>query len=126
MRRSFFCINMSQYYPYGYHQPKKKMINRVEQGCFTMLLAGMILFGIYLLLPTRTNILVLGLDAREGEGYQARSDTMILVTMTPLRPQIGMLSVPRDLGISSPSDGENRIKSVHFFAEGEEAGKGHQ
>ena len=115
---------MKHHQSYNILNSKQDFPNKIKQGCFTLLLAGVILFGIYLLLPTRTNILLLGLDAREGEGFQARSDTMIIFTIVPLRPDVGILSIPRDLWISIPGYGEDRINAVHFFAEVEEAGTG--
>jgi LCP family protein required for cell wall assembly len=37
-----------------------------------------------------------------------------------------MLSIPRDLWVSIPDHGENRINTAHFFAEGELPGSGPQ
>jgi LCP family protein required for cell wall assembly len=74
--------------------------------------------------PTRTNILLLGLDrAPEGSDI-ARSDTMILTTVIPHQPYVGMLSIPRDLWVSIPGFGENRVNAAHFFAESEVPGSG--
>ena len=58
----------------------------------------------------RVNILVMGIDQREGEnelGY--RTDTMIVVTVDPLTKQAGMLSVPRDTWVNIPGFETNRI-----------------
>jgi LCP family protein required for cell wall assembly len=85
-----------------------------------------LLLGIYLLAPLRTNVLILGID-RSPEGTAlGRSDTMILVTVIPLRPYVGMLSMPRDLWVTLPAYGENRINAAHFFAEDAEPGSGPQ
>ena len=58
----------------------------------------------------RVNILVMGIDQREGEnelGY--RTDTMIVVTVDPLTKQAGLLSVPRDTWVNIPGFETNRI-----------------
>ena len=58
----------------------------------------------------RLNILVMGIDQREGEnelGY--RTDTMIVVTVDPLTNQAGLLSVPRDTWVNIPGFETNRI-----------------
>lgn len=67
--------------------------------------------------PMRTNLLILGID-RVPEGSNAgRSDTMILATMPPLLPQMTLFSIPRDLWVTIPGVGENRINTAHYFAE---------
>jgi len=76
------------------------------------------------LLTGRINVLVLGID-RTPEGSAAgRSDTMILTTFIPARGYAGMLSIPRDLWVSIPGFGENRINAAHFFAEAVEVDSG--
>ena len=88
---------------------------------FTCLL---VLASVYLLMPFRTNLLVLGID-RTPEGTSlGRSDTNILITVKPLRPYVGLLSIPRDLWVTIPGVGENRINTAHYFAEGQEPGSG--
>jgi len=88
---------------------------------FTCLL---VLASVYLLMPFRTNLLVLGID-RTPEGTSlGRSDTNILITIKPLRPYVGLLSIPRDLWVTIPGVGENRINTAHYFAEGQEPGSG--
>jgi LCP family protein required for cell wall assembly len=79
---------------------------------------------IYLLAPMRTNLLVLGIDARPGEGDVARSDTLVLSTFRPFPPYAGALSIPRDLWVDIPGVGQNRINTAHFFAEAEQPGSG--
>lgn len=79
---------------------------------------------VYFLFPTRLNILILGIDrAPEGTSL-GRSDTNILITLLPLRPYVGVLSIPRDLWVEIPGFGENRINTAHFFAENQESGIG--
>ena len=103
--------------------------NRRRQGCcaavilIPLLLIGCIA-GVFFLGSGRTNILVLGLDSREPESDLGRSDTMILTTFVPRQSYLGMLSIPRDLWVSIPGNGENRINTAHFFAEAETPGSG--
>lgn len=61
----------------------------------------------------RVNILLLGVDKRPEEQY-ARTDTMILVTVDPATGKAGMLSIPRDLWVTIPGYGENRINTAHY------------
>jgi LCP family protein required for cell wall assembly len=49
---------------------------------------------------------------------------MILTTVIPLQPYVGMLSIPRDLWVVIPGVGENRINTAHFFAEGQREDSG--
>jgi polyisoprenyl-teichoic acid--peptidoglycan teichoic acid transferase len=113
------------------YQPGKK-IRRKRRGwgccCLMVVLPGLLLLPllVYLLAPLRTNILLLGVDSRPGEGFVSRTDTMILTTIEPLSAYIGMLSIPRDLWVSVPGVGENRINTAHFFAEANQAGSGPQ
>jgi LCP family protein required for cell wall assembly len=64
----------------------------------------------------RVNILLLGIDKRPNETY-SRTDTMILVTVDPNASTAGMLSIPRDLWVSVPGYGEDRINKAYFFGE---------
>jgi LCP family protein required for cell wall assembly len=107
-------------------RPRRSLPN--PRGC---LVVGLIIFGLLCLLtllpaliPGRTNVLLLGVDARPGEGDLGRTDTMILTTFQPLRPYVGMLTIPRDLWVNIPNVGENRINTAHFFAEAEKPGSG--
>lgn len=61
----------------------------------------------------RVNILLLGIDKRPNEQY-ARTDTMILITVDPATGKAGMLSIPRDLWVTIPGYGENRINTAHY------------
>jgi LCP family protein required for cell wall assembly len=69
-------------------------------------------------------VLVLGIDrAPEGTAV-ARSDTMILLTIVPPSGYVGMLSLPRDLWVTIPGVGANRINTAHFFGESALPGSG--
>jgi LCP family protein required for cell wall assembly len=50
----------------------------------------------------------------------------VLLQADPLKPEVKMLSIPRDLWVSIPGAGENRINTAHFFAEANRAGSGPQ
>lgn len=80
----------------------------------------------FLVLPTPVNFVVMGIDRAPEDTALGRSDTIIMVTVQPLKPYVGMLSVPRDLWVQLPGGGENRINTAHFFAEGNQTGSGPQ
>jgi polyisoprenyl-teichoic acid--peptidoglycan teichoic acid transferase len=67
----------------------------------------------------RVNVLLLGIDKREGEVGPFRTDTMILATLDPKTKTGGMLSIPRDLyvPIPMPGIGLNRINTANFFGD---------
>jgi LCP family protein required for cell wall assembly len=48
----------------------------------------------------------------------------MLTTVSPLKPYVGILSIPRDLWIKLPDGSENRINTAYFFAEATEQGSG--
>jgi LCP family protein required for cell wall assembly len=83
-----------------------------------------ILFILYFFAPLRTNILLLGTDDSPERGAVGRTDTIILATVVPLKPYIGMLSIPRDLWVNVPGVGEQRINTAYFFAEANAPGAG--
>jgi LCP family protein required for cell wall assembly len=80
----------------------------------------------YFIAPLRTNILLLGTDDSPERGAVGRTDTIILTTIIPTRPYVGMLSIPRDLWVNVPGVGEQRINTAYFFAEAGEMGAGPQ
>ncbi len=93
-------------------------------GCFVWLVLLAAVLAGYFLTPARTNILVLGIDRTPDGSVVGRSDTNILVSIIPLRSTVKMLSIPRDLWVTIPGVGENRINTAHFFAEADQAGSG--
>ncbi|MBI9050922.1 MAG: LCP family protein [Anaerolineaceae bacterium] len=105
---------------------RKRTRRRRRLGCgpFVLLLPILLILIVYLLLPLRTNILILGMDSRPDEGNVSRTDTNIVLSVNPLKPVVNMLSIPRDLWVSIPNVGENRINTAHFFAEANQAGSG--
>ena len=101
-------------------RPPRLRVATVVPGALLGLLAA-----IYLLAPIRTNVLVIGTDRRPADAAAAaRSDTLILTTVVPLRPYVGMLSIPRDLWVDIPGDGPNRINAAFFLAEARVSGTG--
>jgi LCP family protein required for cell wall assembly len=95
-------------------------------GCLLPLALVGFLALLFFLAPGRTNFLALGVDSREAGSDLGRTDTMVLATIAPLEPYVGLLSIPRDLWVEIPGVGENRINTAHFFAEAEEPGSGPQ
>lgn len=93
-------------------------------GCLPLTIIFLILIGFYFFLPARTNILVLGVDRTPDGTALGRTDTNILVSIIPLKPTVNMLSIPRDLWVTIPGVGENRINTAHFFAEANQEGSG--
>jgi LCP family protein required for cell wall assembly len=81
-------------------------------------------FLVYFLAPLRTNILLLGTDDSPDRSAVGRTDTIILTTVVPTRPYVGMLSIPRDLWVQIPGVGEQRINTAYFFAEASQPGTG--
>jgi LCP family protein required for cell wall assembly len=86
----------------------------------------LVLLLAYFFAPLRTNILLLGTDDSPERGAAGRTDTIILTTVVPLRPYIGLLSIPRDLWVTVPGVGEQRINTAYFFAEANVPGSGSQ
>lgn len=62
----------------------------------------------------RVNILLLGIDEREGEYGPWRTDTMIVLTIDPENNTAGMLSIPRDLWVPIPGYSQNRINTANY------------
>jgi LCP family protein required for cell wall assembly len=96
-------------------------------ACLPPALIGALLglaLSAYFLLPLRTTVLLLGIDRAPAGTDVSRSDTMILMTFLPARPYVGMLSIPRDLWVTIPGIGPNRINTAHFFAEASRTGTG--
>jgi LCP family protein required for cell wall assembly len=67
----------------------------------------------------RINVLLLGIDRREGEHGPWRTDTMIVATLDPKTKSAAMLTIPRDLyvPIPAPGAGENRINTANFYGD---------
>jgi len=114
--------SLEQTRPHRVLAPARRGWGRASAALLGLLL-GLSLAG-YFLLPLRSNILLLGIDSRPQESQASRTDTMVLTTVVPTQPYIGMLSIPRDLWVTLPGFGENRINAAHFFAENAVPGSG--
>jgi LCP family protein required for cell wall assembly len=74
-----------------------------------------------------TNYLVVGSDSREGLSRQelnkaatravdgGRTDTIILVHVSPERKKAVMVSIPRDLKVNIPGHGQDKINAAYAF-----------
>jgi LCP family protein required for cell wall assembly len=67
--------------------------------------------------PRRLNVLVMGIDQRTGEEGAFRTDTMIVVSIDPVRKTVGMLSVPRDLWVDIPGYQPNRVNTANYLGD---------
>lgn len=65
----------------------------------------------------RINVLLLGVDRRPGDDVP-RSDTMILVSIDPAGRRVGMISIPRDLRVTIPGIGVDKINAAYPTGEG--------
>ena len=82
-------------------------------------------FVFYLVFPPAPmDILILGLDARPGEGFAARTDSVILLGVDPGRVRVSLVSIPRDLFIEVPGYGLQRINTVNVLGEQAQVGSG--
>jgi LCP family protein required for cell wall assembly len=105
---------------------------RRSSGCIATLLAalivvlGLLILCICLLLVTvpalfplreggRINLLLLGIDRRNGTGWAYRTDTIMVVTLEPDTRAAGILSIPRDLQVAIPGQGEDRINTANVY-----------
>jgi len=112
-------------------ESQQKRRRRLWAGCLYFLMItlaiGLILILVvsaYLFFPQRTNILLLGLDYTDSWNDVGRTDTIIMTTFDIPDGYIGLFSIPRDLWVLIPDDGENRINTAHFFAEINQPGSG--
>jgi len=117
-------------------QPEQRRPRRKRRPVFTLpggcclplaaLLLALVVLGIYLFAPGRTNLMILGIDYVDPANPVAvgRSDTLMMASINPPRGYVGLISIPRDLWVTIPGQGENRINTAHFFAEGAAPGSG--
>jgi len=107
---------------------KIKAMQRREKrsgcGCCGVFLVLTVILLAYFLIPVSTRFILLGIDRTVGDSKAGRSDTMQVFSVDPLLPTVKLLSIPRDLWVTIPEFGENRINAAHFFAEAALAGSG--
>jgi LCP family protein required for cell wall assembly len=65
----------------------------------------------------RINVVLLGIDRRGSDGWDTRTDTIIVVTVDPTAKTAAMLSIPRDLYLPIPGNGEDRINAANVYGE---------
>lgn len=87
-------------------------------------LCGLSLVAYLLFPPAHTDILIMGIDGRDSEGFMARSDSIMLMGVSPAKLQTSLLSIPRDLFIDVPDYGLQRINTVNMLGEQTETGYG--
>ncbi|NDJ54561.1 MAG: LCP family protein [Chloroflexi bacterium] len=112
-------------------KPRRRWLGLIAKVGLFATLAGLSLMVLVVLVyvvfpPPRTNILILGIDAREGQGTAVRTDTIILTTVDPAQPYIGMLSIPRDLYVEIPGYAPGRINTANALGELESPPRGPQ
>jgi LCP family protein required for cell wall assembly len=109
----------------GARAKRKQSKGRAAGGAAT-LIAATILVAICLLLISvpavslsredgRNNVLLLGIDRRNGTGWAYRTDTIMVVTLDPETGAAGMLSIPRDLQVAIPGHGQDRINTANVY-----------
>jgi LCP family protein required for cell wall assembly len=116
------------YYPVQ-RRPRRRYLRRRRFGCGTLgclalVFAPLSCISACLLLyvlfpPSPTDILLMGMDARPGQGYETRSDSIMLLNVTPGRMKVSLMSIPRDVFIWVPGYGEQRINTINVLGEAE-------
>ena len=123
-------MNVAPPYPYA---PPPQRRPRKGWGCWMVaflvvmipvFLCGMALVVYLVFPPAPLDVLIMGVDARSGEGYLTRTDSIMLLGVNPSRLQVSLLSIPRDLFIDVPGYGLQRINTVNVLGEQDAAGTG--
>ncbi|MFX4262628.1 LCP family protein [Pelotomaculum propionicicum] len=114
------------------NKPKRRLRRKVPFIICSLLLAALLAAGYYqvnkilnpgdsiggITIPTplgkRTNVLLLGIDARQGE-TMARTDSIIMASIDPKTKQIALLSIPRDTRVNIPGHGWDKINSASVY-----------
>ncbi len=117
--------------PTSPHRPARFRFLRRRRflGCAIALLLPLSCLSTFALLyilfpPSPADIVLLGLDARPGQGYLTRSDTFMMLNITPSELKVSLLSIPRDVFIYVPDYGEQRINTINALGEQEQKGGG--
>jgi LCP family protein required for cell wall assembly len=63
----------------------------------------------------RINLLLLGVDRRSGTDWTYRTDTILIASLVPAARDAGLLSIPRDLQVPIPGNGEDRINTANVW-----------
>ncbi|MBV9324259.1 MAG: LCP family protein [Chloroflexi bacterium] len=88
--------------------------------CVLIILVGAVgVVAVALLVtPVRESVLILGSDARPDElsrGEVGRTDTLLVFVGDRAQPRLAMVSVPRDLWVTIPGYGQERINAAYEF-----------
>ena len=99
-------------------------------GCVALMMSMACLCGATVVLyvaapPPKTNILVVGLDARPGDALEiARTDTVMIMSVDPENRRVSLFSIPRDVYIDTPNYGKIPINIIARNAELDNPGTG--
>lgn len=63
----------------------------------------------------RVNILVMGIDRRPGEAFVSRTDSLMVISISPRTKAASVLSIPRDLYVQIPGYGQDRINTALVY-----------
>ncbi len=66
---------------------------------------------------SRVNVLIMGIDRRPKEKCPCRTDTMMLATLDPKTLTAAVLTIPRDLYVSIPGVGNDRINTANAYGD---------
>ncbi len=105
-------------------------------GCLWAAVGGALVFVIPLFLgsvgmlfyllfpPAPLDLLILGVDARSGEGYATRTDSIMVLGVNPAALHVSLFSIPRDLFIDTPGYGLQRANTINVLGEQDAPGTG--
>lgn len=116
-----------------YHPPTRRPQRRrspLFYGCAALFLLAWLPFMMcactllfYAVVPAPpTNVIIMGLDSRPGEGSFTRTDSLVLLGVKGVR--VAALSIPRDVFINVPNYGSQRVNTVNVLGETDEATTG--
>ncbi|MGJ3238903.1 MAG: LCP family protein [Anaerolineae bacterium] len=103
------------------------------RGCLVSIFVGLLLtlcactasLALYIAFPpASTDILIMGLDSRGNEGSVTRTDSIAILGINPSRLRASLLSIPRDVFISVPNYGQQRVNTINVLAEADARGTG--
>ncbi len=119
--------------PYGYPSASVRRRRRPRRssrwscllGCLLPICLGCVVLAVPLvLLSPPADILLLGVDARPGQGFLTRTDSIMLVNINPPTLDVTLLSIPRDVFIRVPGYGDQRINTINVLGEQDAPGSG--
>jgi len=119
--------------PYGYPSVSARRRRRARRSprwsCLLGCLPAVCLLCVALAVPLAllsppVDILLLGLDARPGQGFVTRTDSIVLLNVNPPTLGVTLLSFPRDVFIRVPGYGDQRINAINVLGEQEAPGGG--